>query len=289
MVVTQLMRRTKKEKPSCKSTAKLRVRFLILLAIVLLAVCCLAPYFVPNNPYTTNSSYMKGVPCSKYPLGTDKLGRCIFSRVLTGAKTSISSALLLVVTTMLTGTFLGVTAGYFGGLLDAVIMRLADIFMAFPQMILAIAVAGVLGGSMTNAMLALGITGWAMYARISRGQVMALKEESFIHAARLNGTSSIRIILLHILPSISGEIVVNGSIQIGTTLLGFAGLSYLGLGVQVPEAEWGSMINEARGYMQQAPLAVLAPGVALFLTVSLFNLLADAYSDYMGLRRKNDE
>ncbi|WP_037372263.1 ABC transporter permease [Anaerovorax odorimutans] len=272
-----------------KSTVRKKVIFFSILAMILIFVSLLAPYITPNDPYATNFSYMKSAPTLQFIFGTDKLGRCIFSRVLMGTMTSIFSALFLVITTMITGTTLGVIAGYYGGILDNLIMRLVDILLTFPQMVLAIAVAGVLGGNMTNAIIALGITGWTLYARLARSQVIALKQEEYIDAARLCGNSSIRIIIVHILPNITGEIIVNATIQIGITMLGFAGLSYLGLGVQVPEAEWGSMINEARGYIQQAPWAVLAPGMALFVTVSVFNLLGNAISDYIGIRSSNHE
>ncbi|RDU24936.1 ABC transporter permease [Anaerosacchariphilus polymeriproducens] len=266
-----------------------KVTFFTVLGLILLGISLLAPYIVKNDPYETNAFYMKAVPNLQFPFGTDKLGRCIFSRVLVGARMSIFPSLLLVLITMAAGILLGMLAGYYGGVLDQIIMRLVDIILAFPQMVLAIAVAGVLGGSMINAMIALGLTGWTLFARLARGQVMALKHEEFIHAARLSGNSNLRIMFVHILPNIAGEMIVNASIQIGSTMIGIAGLSYLGLGVQVPEAEWGSMINEAKGYMQQAPWAVLAPGIALFITVVIFNLLGDALSEYIGIRSTNDE
>ncbi len=266
-----------------------RVVFSLLLVLILTGIGILAPYLVPNDPYITNASYMKGAPDIPYFFGTDKLGRCIFSRVLMGTRTSIFSSLFLVTAVMMAGTLMGILSGYYGGILDNMIMRLADIFLAFPQMVLAVAIAGILGGNMTNAMLALGITGWTLYARLARGQVMAMKQEEFIAAARLSGSSSFRIMIVHILPGIAGEMIVNASIQVGTTMLGLAGLSYLGLGVQVPEAEWGSMINEAKGYMQQAPWAVLAPGIALFVTAAAFNLLGDALRDYIGTRSTSHE
>lgn len=266
-----------------------RVVFFSILGLVLLGISLLAPYLVKNDPYETNAFYMKAAPNLQFPFGTDKLGRCVFSRVLFGSRTSIFPSLLLVCITMVAGTLLGMLAGYYGGILDQIIMRLVDIILAFPQMVLAIAVAGVLGGSILNAMIALGMTGWTLFARLARGQVMRLKHEEFIHAARLSANSNLRILFVHILPNIAGEILVNASIQIGSTMLGIAGLSYLGLGVQVPEAEWGSMINEAKGYMQEAPWAVLAPGIALFITVVIFNLLGDAFSEYIGMRRTNDE
>lgn len=266
-----------------------KVRILLLLVWILTGISLLAPYLVPNDPYKTNALFMKEAPSLQFPFGTDHLGRCICSRVLMGMKTSVFSALLLVLLTMVIGTIIGIAAGYYGGILDNVIMRLTDILLAFPQMVLAIAIAGILGGNMIHAMIALGITGWTLYARLARGLVMSLKQEDFVGAALLSGNSDIRIMLVHILPNIAGEIIVNASIQIGTTMLEFAGLSYLGLGVQVPEAEWGSMINEARGYMQQAPWAVLAPGIALFITTAVFNLLGDTVSEYMKIRSTYNE
>lgn len=283
------IRRNRKNEKRRKGSARKRVIIFLILALILIGISILAPYLVPNDPYATNASYMKVAPNLQFPFGTDKLGRCIFSRVLMGTRTSIFFALLLVMITMTVGTLLGVAAGFFGGILDNVIMRAADILMAFPQMVLAVAVAGVLGGNMINAMIALGITGWTLYARLARGRVMALKQEEFVDAARLSGNSRIRIMIVYIMPNIVGEIIVNASIQVGMTMLGFAGLSYLGLGVQVPEAEWGSMINEARGYMQQAPWAVLAPGIALFITVAVFNLMGDALSDFIGIRSTNND
>ncbi|HHV08784.1 MAG TPA: ABC transporter permease [Clostridiales bacterium] len=276
------MRENRGDEKTNKSLVRKRIIFFLFLVLLLFIISLLAPYLVPNDPYGTNASYMKAAPSPEFPFGTDKLGRCIFSRVLMGARLSIFFSLLLVMVTMVAGTFLGVVAGYYGGIFDNIIMRLVDMLLAFPQLVLAIAVAGVLGGGMTNMLLALGLTGWTLYARLARGQVMSLKQEEFIAAARLSGNSSLRIMAVHILPNIAGEMIVNAAIQVGTTLVGFAGLSFLGLGVQVPEAEWGSMINEAKGYMQQAPWAVLAPGAALFITVAVFNLLGDALSDYMG-------
>ncbi|MDO5294152.1 MAG: ABC transporter permease [bacterium] len=259
---------------------KRNVYILLALVLVLTGISLAAPYLIPNDPYETNALFAKAAPSAQFPFGTDKLGRCVFSRVLMGAKTSIFSALILVVITMVVGTALGTIAGYYGGIVDGVIMRIADIFLSFPQMVFAIAVAGVMGGTMINAMIALGLTGWTLFARLARGRVMALKEEEFVQAAKLTGNNSARIMRVYLLPNYIGEMVVNASIQIGTTMLGFAGLSFLGLGVQVPQAEWGSMISEARGYLQLAPWAVIAPGIALFITVSVFNLLGDALSEY---------
>lgn len=258
---------------------KARVLLFLILALLLMAVSLLAPYLAPNDPNATSSAAMSAAPSAQYPLGTDKLGRCVLSRVLMGARTSIFSAVALVVVSFVIGTALGVLCGYYGGVLDNLVMRLADILLAVPQMVLAIAVAGVLGGGLLNAMLALGVTSWTLYARLARSHTMALKAEPFIAAAKLSGCGDLRILVRHILPNIVGPLVVNAATQLGTTMIGIAGLSFLGLGVVPPNAEWGSMINEARSYIQLAPWAVLAPAGATVLTVMIFNYLGDAVRD----------
>lgn len=258
---------------------KTRVLLFLILALLLMAVSLLAPYLAPNDPNATNSAAMSAPPSAQYPFGTDKLGRCVLSRVLMGARTSIFSAVALVAASFLAGTALGVLCGYYGGVLDNLVMRLADILLAVPQMVLAIAVAGVLGGGLRNAMLALGVTSWTLYARLARSHTMALKAEPFIAAAKLSGCGDLHILVRHILPNIIGPLVVNAATQPGTTMIGIAGLSFLGLGVVPPNAEWGSMINEARSYIQLAPWAVLAPAGATVVTVMIFNYLGDAVRD----------
>ncbi|MBQ2099997.1 MAG: ABC transporter permease [Lachnospiraceae bacterium] len=248
--------------------------FLILLSIV-------APLLCPNDPYTTSSEFMNHAPCAQFPMGTDRYGRCICSRVLMGARTSIFSAVSLVGITFFVGSVLGLIAGWFGGVIDGVIMRLADVMLAFPQMVLAIAVAGILGGGMINAMIALGITGWTLYARLARAQVLALKKEPYVQAARLSGCSALRIMTTTLLPNMLGPLVVNAATQIGVMMIGIAGLSFLGIGVTEPQAEWGNMINLSRAYVQLAPWAVLAPAMATILTVMIFNMLGDSVRDVL--------
>ena len=261
---------------------QLRRRMLILLGLagILCVFALVAPYLTPNDPNLPNAAYMNAAPCKEFPLGADRYGRCVLSRVMIGARTSIFSAVALVCLTFVAGSLLGMLSGWYGGVLDAVIMRVADIFLAFPQMVLAIAVAGVLGGSLLNAMIALGIAGWTIYARLARVHTMALKNEPFILAARMNGSSGLSILLRHILPNMIGPLLVNAVTQIGTTMIGIAGLSFLGLGVVPPNAEWGSMINEARAYVQLAPWSVFVPAVAVIITVMVFNYLGDAVRDY---------
>lgn len=253
------------------------------LAAALIIVSILAPFIAPNDPNATNAANMNAAPGGDYPLGTDRYGRCVLSRVLMGAQTSISSAVILVAATFVAGTALGMIAGWYGGTIDSVIMRLADIMLAFPQMVLAIAVAGILGGGMVNAMLAMGISGWTLYARLARAQVISLKKEAFISAARLSGCSDPKIMLKYLLPCMLGSLIVNAATQLGTMMMGIAGLSFLGIGVTEPNAEWGSMINQSRAYMQLAPWATLAPAGAAVFTVMVFNCLGDALRDYLDV------
>lgn len=274
----------KKEVNSKREVLKHRFILLLIAAGILLVISLIAPFIVPNDPYGNDSSAIRSAPSHQYIMGTDSLGRCVYSRVLMGARTSICATLILVLVTFAFGTFVGLLCGYYGGVIDNIFMRLIDILLSIPQMVLAISVAGILGGSMINAMIALGFTSWILYARLAKSQTISIKQEEYIHAARLGGHSGIRIMLVHILPNIAGPLLVNATIQIGTMLVGFAGLSFLGLGVQVPQAEWGSMISESRAYIQLAPWAVLAPGGAVVLTTLLFNYLGDTARDLLEVK-----
>ncbi|MBQ3400415.1 MAG: dipeptide/oligopeptide/nickel ABC transporter permease/ATP-binding protein [Lachnospiraceae bacterium] len=276
------MRRRKKK--ADRAVLRRRVIILGILALAILVLAILAPYLAPNDPLATNSAMMKAAPCAQFPFGTDKLGRCVLSRVLYGARTSVFASLALVAVSFVVGTAAGILCGYVGGVLDEIIMRIADIFLAFPQMVLAIAVAGILGGSLLNAMIALGITGWTLYARLARGTVMSLKEEPFIAAARLQGLRSAGVMVKHLLPNVAGPLLVNATTQIGTTMIGIAGLSFLGIGVILPTPEWGSMISEARSYMQLAPWAVFAPAAAVVITVMVYNLFGDSVRDLLDVQ-----
>lgn len=251
----------------------------MLLAAALLLIAILAPVIVPNDPNATDAANMNAAPDAEHFFGTDRYGRCVFSRVIMGTRTSIFSAVILVAVTGTLGTLLGIIAGWYGGAIDSIIMRLVDIMLAFPQMVLAVAVAGILGGGMINAMLAMGLSGWTLYARLARAQVIAVKNEPFISAARLSGCSDIKIMLKYLMPCMLGSIIVNAATQFGVMMIGIAGLSFLGIGVSEPNAEWGSMINQSRAYMQIAPWATLAPAGATIITVMVFNCLGDCLRD----------
>lgn len=266
-------------KQKTSSHTKILLWIFLILAFVLVVISVIAPILCPNDPFATSAIAMNRPPCKEFPLGTDRYGRCILSRVLMGTRTSVFSATILVAVTFLIGTLLGLIAGEFGGIIDTVIMRVADALLAFPQMVLAIAVAGILGGGMFNAMLAMGISGWTVYARLARAQVLALKKEPYVQAARLMGCGHMSIMVKTFLPNMLGPLIVNATTQIGVMMIGIAGLSFLGIGVNEPEAEWGSMINLSRAYMQLAPWAVLAPAVATIITVMIFNYLGDCVRD----------
>lgn len=253
--------------------------FFMLLAATLILIAILAPFIVPNDPNATDAANMNAAPDAEHFFGTDRYGRCVFSRVIMGTRTSIFSAVILVAVTGTLGTLLGIIAGWYGGAIDSIIMRMVDIMLAFPQMVLAVAVAGILGGGMINAMLAMGLSGWTLYARLARAQVIAVKNEPFISAARLSGCSDIKIMFKYLLPCMLGSIIVNAATQLGVMMIGIAGLSFLGIGVSEPNAEWGSMINQSRAYMQIAPWATLAPAGATIVTVMVFNCLGDCLRD----------
>ena len=272
-----------KRKKNSSKNVRIKLMIVLGLAFALVVLSLIAPYLCPNDPDATSALTMNKAPSAKFPFGTDRYGRCICSRVLMGARTSIFSAVALVASTFLVGTFLGILAGWFGGVIDALIMRLADALLSFPQMVLAIAVAGILGGGMFNAMLAMGITGWTLYARLARAEVLSLKEEPYVQVARLTGCNTLTIIFKTLLPNMLGPFIVNAATQIGVMMIGIAGLSFLGIGVTEPQAEWGSMINLSRSYVQIAPWAVMAPAIATIITVMIFNYLGDCLRDYLDV------
>lgn len=276
-----------KHKPLFKDKVHKRFYIVFSLTLLLCAFCIVAPAFMPHDPYQANLAMAKMPPSLDYPCGTDNLGRCVFSRILAGASASVFSALILVAITLVIGMFIGVIAGYFGGKTDTLLMRIVDVFLAFPGMVLALAIAGFLGPGMVNAVIALAATGWTQYARLARSQVLTLRNENFVQAAKLNGFSSFYIICRHILPNTFRPLVVTASLNICAMMLGLAGLSFLGLGAQPPLAEWGSMLSSGRQFLQQCPWIVFFPGAAIMIAAMLFNLLGDCVRDVLDPRQKN--
>lgn len=263
-----------------------KVKFISLLCLVfcILMVALFASKIVPYDPYVHDLQKALQPPSSTYLFGTDAYGRDVFSRVIVGATTSVFSSLILVIFISLVGTFIGMFCGLKGGKIDSFIMRISDVFLAFPTIVFAIAVVAVLGGGIINAIIALAIISWPKYARIARGQVLSIKEMPFILASKLSGSSIIKIMISHIIPVIAGPILVTAMLDIGTMLMEIAGLSFLGLGVQPPIAEWGSMMSNGRSMIQTAPWVILAPGFAIFITVAIFNLFGDTIRDLLDFK-----
>lgn len=249
-----------------------------------LLTALLAPVLAPNPPDKTNLAAALQGPSQQFPLGTDHLGRCMLSRLLYGAAVSLFSSLIIIAVVFCTGVFLGVISGYFGGILDAVIAKLVTVVQSFPRLILAIAIAGVLGIGITNTIIALCAINWTEYARLSRSMVLSIKERTFIKAARVCGQSHGEIIWRHVLPNIFPSLIVSASLDISGMIMEVAALSYLGLGVKSPMSEWGSMMNLGQSYLQTNPRLVFLPGIALFFTAVLFNLFGDKLRDALDIQ-----
>lgn len=264
---------------------KQKLVVLSVLVLLLLLVSAFASYLVPYDPYAQDLNNALQAPNAAHILGTDRYGRDMLSRVIMGSRTTIYSSLLLVVIITVTGTAVGIFCGYHGGKADTFVMRISDIFLAFPGMVFAIAVAGVTGGGIMNAVAALACISWPKFARIARSQVMTIKGASYIAAAKLSGCGSFQIVVRHILPNIAGPIIVTAVLDIGTMMMEIAGLSFLGLGAKPPIAEWGSMMSNGRSMLQTSPWVILAPGFAIFITVMLFNLLGDTVRDVLDPRQ----
>lgn len=254
------------------------------LVLVLIAIAFAAPVLAPYDPTHAAMKDAFLEPGAQHLFGTDKLGRDCFSRVLYGARASLTGVLVLVASVFVVGTTMGVVSGYFGGKVDMVIMRISDMMISFPGMILAIAIAGIMGGSLVNAVFALTIVSWTKYARLSRSMVLKVKRRDFVEAAIVNGGTSPHILWVHILPNILPMMVITAAADIGALMMELAGLSFLGFGSQPPAPEWGLMLNEGRQQLQTAPWLIFFPGLAIFVTVVVFNLWGDNLRDVLDPR-----
>lgn len=263
-----------------KNTVKMRLIIFGTLAVLLVVCSFFSAYLTPYDPYLQDLSIAKQAPSAQHLLGTDRYGRDMLSRVIAGSRASIFSTLLLVAIITAVGTAVGVTCGWTGGWVDTVLMRISDVFLAFPGLVFALAVAGSLGGGLQNAIIALAAISWPKYARIARSQTLAQKETQWMKAVRLSGSGTGKIILKHILPNILGPILVTSMLDIGTMMMELAALSFLGLGAKPPIPEWGSMMSDTRSLMTTSPWITFSPGIAIFLSVMIFNLLGDTIRDY---------
>jgi peptide/nickel transport system permease protein len=265
-----------------------RRRKIALVGLIIIAffalVAILADVLVPFDPTAVNLGERFIQPDASHWFGTDNLGRDILSRVIAGSRISLQVGILTVALAMLIGVPAGLIAGYLRGMFDSVIMRLVDIFLAFPVIILAIAIVAVRGPGLNNVMIALVFVYWTTYARVTRGVTLVLREEDYVLAARSMGASSLRIMFRHILPNAISPILVIASLGLGNAILAEAALSFLGLGIQPPQASWGSMLNFGMQFLRDAPHISIFPGSAIFITVLGFNLLGDGLRDALDPR-----
>ncbi|GAA5513840.1 glutathione transport system permease protein GsiD [Deinococcus carri] len=257
-------------------------------ALALLGVTALfAPWLAPADPTKIFFTDLRTPPSGAHLFGTDELGRDILSRVMYGARVSLSAGLVSVLFALVSGTAIGLIAGYVRGWLDDVLMRLVDAMLALPFLVLAIALAAILGPSLQNTMIAIAIVTAPVFARITRGEVLAQREREYVQAAQALGARDGRVLLRHLLPNIAGPLIVQTSLAIANAILAESSLSFLGLGVQPPAPSWGSMLNAARGYLSDAPWMALFPGAAIFLAVLAFNLLGDGLREALDPRARH--
>ncbi len=254
--------------------------------VFFIAVAILAPLIAPYDPVATSWSAVRKAPSFAHWFGTDEIGRDVLSRVIYGARASLLAGVLSVCISLACGVPIGLISGYVGGFLDGLLMRITDALLACPFLILAIALAAFLGPSLTNAMIAIGISAMPAFIRLTRAQVLNAKVEDYVEAARAVGNPHRRIVLRHILPNILAPIMVQATLAIAAAIIAEASLSFLGLGQQPPSPSWGSMLNTAKNFLSQAPWMAMWPGAAIFCVVLAFNLFGDGLRDALDPRHR---
>ncbi len=258
----------------------------LVLVVSLALAAVFAPVLAPHDPGAVDATARLAGSSAEHPLGTDELGRDVLSRLLFGARWSLGIAFLATAVVTVVGVFVGLVAGYFGGLLDSLIMRVVDVLLAFPSLLLYLAIVGTLGPGVRNVFLALIAISWAEYARIVRGLVVSARRRDYVMAAIALGASSRRVMLKHILPNVISPVVVLASLKVGGVILALAALGFFGLGAQPPTPEWGTMINQSRLFLQSTPTLMAYPGLAISLAVLGFNLLGDGLRDALDPRTR---
>jgi peptide/nickel transport system permease protein len=255
--------------------------------LVMVFIGIFGPALVPYDPYQTAPTHTLEQPSFAHWLGTDNVGRDQLSRVLIGTRVSMAVAVIAVSIALGFGVAMGLAAGYIGGVVDQVLGRLIDATLAFPGVLLAIAITNALGPSLRNAMIAIGIIGIPLYFRLTRGQVLQAREQEYVTAAAVIGASRLRILATHIMPNIANPLIVAASISSSTSILALAALGFIGIGPQPPDPDWGSMINTASGALSRSPWLSFGPGLAIFVTVFSFSMLGDALRDALDPRLRN--
>ena len=251
----------------------------LVLTLLLIISALAAPLLSPHDPYHQDTARRLEAPSDKHPLGLDDLGRDVLSRILFGARVSLRVGFSVVILASVIGITLGAMAGYFGGMVDTIVMRITDILLAFPGILLAIALVAVLGPSLNNVILALATIGWVGYARLVRGQVLKVREMEFVTAAKALGARSPRVIVRHVLPNVINPVIVMATLGLAGAILAEAALSFLGLGVQPPTPSWGAMLTAGRRYLGLANHLAIYPGIAIMLAVMGLNFLGDGLID----------
>jgi peptide/nickel transport system permease protein len=280
--------------PRARRRRLLRKRFMrrplavagLIVATLFILMAIFAPWIAPYSPSASDFNATLAPPSSEHWLGTDELGRDVLSRIIWGARASIAAGVLATLLGMVIAVPLGVIAGYYRGWIDTVIARATDVLLAFPFLILAVGLAAILGPSLENAVIALGIAAVPGLIRVARGEALALREEDFVRAAIANGASDVRILARHVLPNMTSTLIVQATIAIPAAIIGEAVLSFLGLGVQPPTPSWGVMLADAQSYLSQAPRLAVYPGLAIFLCSLSFNLLGDGLRDAFDPRTR---
>jgi peptide/nickel transport system permease protein len=269
----------------CRRLWKVRLAAIGLAIVGLLVVCAVtAPVISPYEPNRQRLLEALQGPSAEHWLGTDENGRDVLSRILYGTRVSLAAGIFSVAIALCLGVTTGLVSGYFGGKVDNVIMRFMDALLAFPTLVLALAITAALGPGLRNAMIAIGIVGMPIFARLTRGQVLSVREREFVEAARTIGAGHVRIMVQHVLPNVMAPLIVQMSLSIAVAILAEATLSFLGLGVQPPEPSWGSMVSRGKDYLDLAPWLAFAPGGAILLAVMGFNFVGDAVRDALDPR-----
>ncbi|TWT00172.1 nickel ABC transporter permease subunit NikC [Planomicrobium sp. CPCC 101079] len=267
-----------------KSNWAIAICAVVLLVFFLVSI--LAPWIAPHDPIQVNLALKLSSPSWEYPLGTDHLGRCNLSRLLYGARVSLGFASLIFVASLGVGLLVGTIAGYRGGWIDLFLMRFCDGVMAFPNLVLVLGIVGLLGPGLWQVVLALMMVQWVYYARMIRGMVVSMKQQNFITAARISGSSTGKIIRRHLVPNVLPPILVMGTLEMGWAIMDISALSFLGLGIQPPTPEWGAMIQEGKNFIRSQPELMLYPGLMILLVVISFNVLGESLSERFGVKRR---
>ena len=258
----------------------------LVVVLLFVALALFAPWLPVQDPIATSWSAIRKAPSAAHWLGTDEIGRDVFSRVIWGTQASLLAGVVSVSISLMLGVPIGLIAGYVGGFTDSLISRITDAFLACPFLILAIALAAFLGPSLTNAMIAIGVSATPIFVRLTRAQVINVKVEDYIEAARAVGNPPLRIVLRHVMPNILAPLIVQATLAIAAAVIAEASLSFLGLGQQPPAPSWGSMLNTAKNYVDNAPWMAIWPGLSIFLLVLSFNLLGDGLRDALDPRQR---